>query len=765
MKARGNLVPKASRWFVSTGVGLIFWSCMLVASDAQTHASETKRKVTVEDTVTMTRWVDQGYFFGNEPDGPVGIFSPDKARFVVLVQKGNIENNTNEYSLVLVRTPDVFHTPQPQVILTMSSSSNRDAIGNVKWLDDNETLTFLGEDPGQVPQVFGFNTRSLELKKLTKHATPIVAYDISRDGRTIVYKAGPPARPILDTEETRRNGIVVTAQYPTDLLLADCAPDQTVDAGKNELFLQDASGAAYRLPTLDVVYGYEMLSVAPDGRYALIASFGDDIPASWSEYDDRLLHPYIVERRKPGHASNVERYLLLDTATHELAPLLDAPLWWANRGFAWLDNGASVAISGTFLPLNVADPLERKRRIQHTFVADVSLPSKQIMSVTEAELKIARWDDRLKRLTLSSAKGTRETYQHVASNWMRIPGEPDPADDPIRVVLEEDSNHPPKIFVTAQNGTRRTLLLDLNPQFAQLQFGRVESVTWNATDGHAVQGGVYLPPDYRPGQRYPLVIQTHGFNEHRFWIDGPWSGAFAAQPLASQGFVVLQVGDAKDTKEDRKYAETPEEGARRMAVYEGAIDYLYDRGLIDRQRVGIVGFSRSVFQVGYALTHSKYNFAAATLADGFDGGYVNYILWGLSDYAAVNGGDPTGQRLTSWLKISPGFNLEKVKTPVRLETFDFAGVLGSWQWFSGLSLLNKPVDFVWLPFGTHLLVKPWERKVSQQGNVDWFSFWLADRESADPARHAQYERWRALKELPARAGDKDLPLESTSSRE
>ena len=124
------------------------------------------------------------------------------------------------------------------------------------------------------------------------------------------------------------------------------------------------------------------------------------------------------------------------------------------------------------------------------------------------------------------------------------------------------------------------------------------------------------------------------------------------------------------------------------------------------------------------LTHSKYQFAAATLADGFDAGYVNLMLFGGVDYLAANGGLPFGSSLDSWIESSPGFNLDKVNAPVRLEYYGWGGFLGGWQTFSGLSLLKKPVDFIWLPYGTHLLVKPWERLVSQQGNVDWFDFWL-----------------------------------------
>jgi len=35
-----------------------------------------------------------------------------------------------------------------------------------------------------------------------------------------------------------------------------------------------------------------------------------------------------------------------------------------------------------------------------------------------------------------------------------------------------------------------------------------------------VEGGLYRPADFKPGRRYPLVIQTHGFAEHEFSTAG-----------------------------------------------------------------------------------------------------------------------------------------------------------------------------------------------------------------------------------------------------
>jgi len=70
-----------------------------------------------------------------------------------------------------------------------------------------------------------------------------------------------------------------------------------------------------------------------------------------------------------------------------------------------------------------------------------------------------------------------------------------------------------------------------------------------------------------------------------------------------------------------------------------------------------------------------------------------------------------------------------------------------WEWFAALRELRKPVEMVMLKDGEHDLVKPWERMVSQQGNVDWFCFWLKSEEDPDPAKADQYARWRELRKL------------------
>jgi len=729
--------------------------------------------VTVRDAIGMTRLGVPAYMDDDVPGDRVAQFSPDGRRFAVVLKTGDLEHNTNLYTLRIYRTASVFSSPEPEASLTMSSSSNREGIKGVKWLRGSDTIFFIGENPGSMPQIYAFNITKRHLEQVTRHPFPIVAYDVNAEGTVIVFEADPPESERVDNEQTRRDGLVITGQRLVEVLLGshDMPPEENAEVSR-QLFVQTKGGKASQIPVGDGIRLGITLSLCPSGRYALVEGRARQVPTIWSGYKDRLLHEFVTARRQQNAISMVERYLLLDTTTGVSDSLINAPKSWEHDEFVWVSGGQSIVLSNAYLPLDAIDPSQREVREKKKFVAEVRLPSREIVEITDESVKVTKWLEGTSKLILEPRDNTTsirpKAFEKHGSDWTAATLSP--ADlapmNPLEVTYEEGMNTPPKLFVFDRGSLNKSLLLDLNPQFKKLHFAREEAIDWKATDGHQVEGGLYLPPGYSPGKQYPLVIQTHAFDPRKFWIDGPWSSAFAAQPLAAKGIIVLQIGHSKNKQEDREYRSTQMEGARQMASYEGAIDYLEGRGLIDRNRVGIIGFSRTAYHVAYTLTHSKYKFAAATLADGFDGGYFNYVAFSnvAVDDAAVNGGEPFGDTLSLWLKNSPSFNLCKVQPPIRLEAYGRWSALGEWEWFSILSQMEKPVDFILLPEGTHILVKPWERLVSQQQNVDWFTFWLNGEEDSDSSKRGQFERWRRLRDLQtAKQRQRNRPCRITDS--
>jgi dipeptidyl aminopeptidase/acylaminoacyl peptidase len=374
-------------------------------------------------------------------------------------------------------------------------------------------------------------------------------------------------------------------------------------------------------------------------------------------------------------------------------------------------------------------------------------------------LQALSWDPRQAIIELEPWYPTTNESGHLyfrrtPSSWVRVSGKQLAMVAPA-LMLDNGFNSPARLVAVDPQTHARHLVYDPNPGLlASYRFGRQDVVHWKTSVGTTWVGGLYWPPDFLPGRRYPLVIQTHGFWETpEFWAPyGIFSTGQAAQPLANAGVLVLQMPDPPF--EQRV---TPEEGPLFMKGAEAAIDHLDSLGLIDRTKVGMQGFSRTCFYTLYFLTHSSYPIAAATLSDGVDASYLQQMLLAPATYSGtgrvpeadqMNGGSPFGAALATWMQRAPGFNLDRVTTPLLLTALgDPSSLLQEWEPYAGMLLQAKPAEMIYIPDGAHVLIKPWERLTSQQGAVDWYRFWLKREEDPDPAKAGQYVRWRELRRL------------------
>jgi dipeptidyl aminopeptidase/acylaminoacyl peptidase len=736
-------------------------SGLLILSVGQ---AQTTRPVTVQDMIEMTKWADPDYWLGAtwyDPNrgGRAAQVSPDGTKFAAVFRKGNVTNNTNEFSLLVWDTSDLFHYPMPRETLKLTSSSNREAITDLAWLPDSETLAFLGEDPGELRQLHIYNIRTQDVRKLTNSPTNLVSYGIGGHGQVIAYVAEEPTRAVWDEEAIQR-GFVVSNEWPADLI-ASRRGGQTVGGGTNELFVQIGANQAFPVALPLMISPGSSPQLSPDDRYVLISVIAKT-PEEWKEYVEPRLRAIVHGDALP-YMSTLQELAVVDTATGNSRVLLRAPA--ASTKAVWAPNSQSVVLESTFLPLERTEGNERKSRQRTPFTAEVNIFTGSIAKITEQKLKLVRWEATTKQLILESAEEgsaqdnlnrARTVYFEKGEGGWRETKEGTAPQDRPEIVLQEDMNTPPEILAVDPKTNRSVLLLDLNPQFKNLQFGKVQEITWQTPDGHAIKGGLYFPVNYVAGRRYPLVIQTHQWLANKFWIDGPWTTAYAAQALAGKDIMVLQAERAVDIDRWRRLHVTSNEAPMQVGIYDGAIDYLDRRGLIDTGKVGILGFSRTCYYVKYALAHASHHFAAASVTDGIDVGYSQYILSSTassefaSEFAAINGGLPWGKSLRTWVQRSPTFMIDKVHTPLHITALDSGmSLLSEWEWFSALRSLRKPVELQVIggTRGVHILERPWDRLASQGGTVDWFCFWLKGEEDPDPAKAEQYERWRELRKL------------------
>jgi dipeptidyl aminopeptidase/acylaminoacyl peptidase len=674
------------------------------------HMQPTSSKgkvLSVDDVVKMTRF---GRSISRADSAPnqLASFSPDGKKLALVLCKPDMMRDVNMFSIVLFNASEAFRSTEGITILQIRSSSDRSAIKNLKWLGDNETVIFIGEYDGKTSQVYAYDLRKRRVDALTNHGTAIDDYAIAPDGQAIVYVAERESSKHSKGNRGRDGGIVIRGRDLPSLLKGQY---EVQDTWGRDLFIKRIGHTERMLATKDVLTEQSIVSLSPDARHVLLWGYRAEPLPQWVQYADPYIRQLAADTWNTGRPSPFRRYFVLNIQSGRMTDILGSLPTFTFKNLCWSTDGATLSIEKAWLPLAGVSPADRSARANEQYPVSVRIADGMFHQITPGE-----WTN--------ASVGIHK-------------------DGSVDVTVDQSLNSPPKVYISGRNRTKQ-LLFDINPQLAHIDIGVAETVNWDDPGGRKSQGGLYLPNGYDPKKRYPLVIQTHGFAPDEFSMGGvsDWDGGFAARLLAVRGIAVLQCCTVSG------YDDPSNEGEGSMRQIEGAITYLTKRGTIDPDRVGIMGFSRTVFQVGYTLTHSKMHFAAATLIDGIDGGYFQYLVWGPTDNVHINQAEPVGAGLQKWLAISPGFNLDKVIAPVRLEAHgDSDGLLGLWQWYAGLKYQNKPVEMTLLPNASHIPKRPWERRVAADQEVDWMLFWLKDEQDKNPVKKDEYERWNKLRAL------------------
>ena len=162
--------------------------------------------------------------------------------------------------------------------------------------------------------------------------------------------------------------------------------------------------------------------------------------------------------------------------------------------------------------------------------------------------------------------------------------------------------------------TARTILT-LNSHLAAVEWGELRMIDYTSLSGKELQGQLILPPGYRPGTRYPMLVWYYpGMIEALrggYWRDLYLPGIYNLQLYAARGYVVL----VPSTPLNR--------GSGPSAIYpqlgEGlhpAIDKVVSLGIADPERVGLFGQSFGGYGV-YGLISQTNRFKAAVAMAGF----------------------------------------------------------------------------------------------------------------------------------------------------
>lgn len=338
------------------------------------------------------------------------------------------------------------------------------------------------------------------------------------------------------------------------------------------------------------------------------------------------------------------------------------------------------------------------------------------------------------------------------------------------VCVRETPTLPHHIVAVALRSSTIEVLADLNPELRNISLGRVERLEWDTPQfpwsepgqplaglyAERAYGYIVYPPDFVSGKKYPVFINPYS----AVGFDNATNVEYPAHALAAGGMIVLNTNFPRSRPERlgsnaaklMQLIYSPELDFPHLTMYMEstlrALDTVAARGFVDLQRVGIGGVSHGTFVPLY-LVQKHDRIAAVSISGGTWSQYDYYMLTGRGQGAAGSPESwqvkPVGAGLDFWRRFDLADNVETIEAPILMnvpasETFLLIRLI------KHMGEAGKPYDAYVFPDETHMKWQPAHLYNIAQRNVDWFRFWLQDREDADPAKAGQYQRWRKLRE-------------------
>ena len=231
-------------------------------------------------------------------------------------------------------------------------------------------------------------------------------------------------------------------------------------------------------------------------------------------------------------------------------------------------------------------------------------------------------------------------------------------------------------------------------------------ISYKRDDGLDLEGTLYLPLDYKEGEKYPMILWAYP-REYKDKSSASQSTAnpnefvypYWGSPIywVTKGYVVLDDAAFPIVGEGD---EEPNDSFRTQLVANGkaAIDAVDNLGYIDRNKVAVGGHSYGAFMTANLLSHS--NLFAAGIARS---GAYNRTL---TPFGFQSEERSYWEAPEIYYNMSPFMHADKMKTPLLLihgvaDNNSGTYPLQSERYFNALKGLGAPVRLVMLPKESH----------------------------------------------------------------
>ena len=626
--------------------------------------------------------------------------SPDGRFVAYTVQQANWEEDefVQQIWVAMISTGERYQ-------LTSAKKSSQ----NPKWSPDSKRLAFASERDGK-RQIYVINPLGGEPQQLTSEENGVEQFEWAPDGTAIAYTStGPEPKAKKDRKEKYGDFEVVEGDYAMMRLWLVKAPDEIASDPKQKPKPEPLT----------------------EGDKFSIETF------SWSP--DSKLIAFSAQRDPALSSSGSQQIYLVDLADKHVKKLLDSN--GPNRRPRWSPDGRQIA----FITAG-GDPFFY---FANTHIATVPV------SGGEPKILTAKFDEDASLIDWGPDGIYFAAVQKGAAHVFRV----NPATQAIERITSPDSfyaddasftpdhrlcasvgampNHFADVFVSSAKDFSPRYLTEMGGQWKDFHLTTREMIEWKSSDGTTIQGVLVKPHDYDPSRKYPLLVVIHGGPTGMDTLVSSADRYYPVERFAAKGALVLRPNYRGSAGYGEKFRalNVRNLGLGDYADVISGVDYLISKGMVDKDRVGAMGWSEGGYISAFITTYSD-RFRAVSVGAGISDWMTYYVNTDIHPFTrqylkATPWDDPA-----IYQKTSPIFYVSKAKTPTLIQHGDQDKRVpppNSFELYQALKDRGVPVKMILYKGFGHPINKPKQQRAVMEHNYDWFAKYIWGEEPQQEA--------------------------------
>ena len=400
--------------------------------------------------------------------------------------------------------------------------------------------------------------------------------------------------------------------------------------------------------------------------------------------------------------------------------------------------GAPEAFGG--IGLNISERLIANSYDTQLFLMDLKTRKTEPLTKNfNPSVSSAIWnayDGLIYILTTDEDRAPVYTYDIKTKKFTRLHSEEDVINNyqiseqsPVMAYVGVSLSNSSRAYMYDTKTKKTTLIADPYAEnLSQLRLGEVKDFNFTNSDGVEIKGYYYLPPDFDPTKKYPLIVNYYGGTTPTERI---FESRYPKHVYAALGYVVyvVQPSGAIGFGQEFSALHVNTWGIRSSDdIIEGTEKFVAQHSFVDGKKIGCIGASYGGFMTLHLQTRTDL-FAAAVSHAGISSisSYWGEGYWGYSYSSAASANSYPWNNHEMYINQSPLFSADKINTPLLLlhGSSDTNVPVGeSIQMYTALKILGKTAELVQVKGEDHHILT-YEKRLKWNDTIfAWFDRWL-----------------------------------------